>query len=89
MIRIHLANDEQVPATSVFYTECLALILALTLSLSKHFLDCTGIYTDSESAKIDPPPQATPAIVTCTTGKDTATFPTTNQETSSAHPLAQ
>ena len=48
IIRIHLANNDQVPATSVFHTECLALILAL--SLSKDFLNCTGIYTDSESA---------------------------------------
>ena len=48
VIRIHLANDDQVSATSVFHTECLALILALTLS--KDLLNCTGIYTDSESA---------------------------------------
>ena len=43
MIRIHLANDEQVPAASVFHTECLGLILAL--SLSKNVLNCTGIYS--------------------------------------------
>jgi hypothetical protein len=48
IIWIHLANDDQVPATSVFHTECLALILAL--ALSKDSLNCTGIYTDSESA---------------------------------------
>ncbi len=48
IIRIHFANDEQVPTASVFHTECLALILAL--SLSKDFLNCAGIYTDSESA---------------------------------------
>jgi hypothetical protein len=48
VIRIHLANDDQVSATSVFQTECLALILALTLS--KDLFNCTGIYTDLKSA---------------------------------------
>ena len=48
IISIHFSQDNTVNATSVFHTECLALILAL--ALAEKSLNCTSIHTDSESA---------------------------------------
>ena len=45
VISIHFAQDDNVKATSVFHMECLALILALTLT--EKSLNCTGTHIDS------------------------------------------